>query len=104
MSTASSQLLPIDGFTYETAFGRYTASVGGSTPAAAAPAALQKVEVELRNESFAFCPVRRLTLCITPEDLDRHRSRVFRLIHEWAMSDPGSENYFAVEVRYGDQP
>jgi hypothetical protein len=95
-----SQLLPVDGFSYETAYGRFVAKLIVAPSEVANPKDAQKFEIELWNLSHSFCPPRGLKLLVSLEDLEHDRAGVFRLIQEWAFADVGEENFFEFEYHY----
>jgi hypothetical protein len=100
VSTQLSELLPIDGFSYETAYGHYVARVVGMPSEILSFHERHKFEIEFRNEDAEFLPVRRLILFLSVEDVERDRAGVYRLIREWMIVDPGAENYFTYECRF----
>lgn len=99
--TASYPLLPIDGFTFETRCGIFTASVVTPPSETLNPNDSQKVEIEVCLARHDVRLTRRLTLHVSPKDLMGDLPGVMRLINGWVFLDPGAENYFASEMDYG---
>ena len=100
MVVTSSRLLPIDGFRYETWFGFYVASVVRPPHETLYPTDLQRVEIEFTSETCDTCPVRRLSLYLTNDDLVNDLAAVIRLITNWVLQEPNVENYFEYECHF----
>jgi hypothetical protein len=102
MQLASGQLLPLDGFTYETPYGTFIAALLTPPLETCDPDLAQKVEIEFRNECHGFHLTRRLSLLVSRQDLTRDLPGVIRFITKWVFIDPSHEVYFAHECRYED--
>lgn len=102
MQIATQQLLPIDGFTYETAHGCFRARVVEAPAQISNPDAVHKIAVEFVAETDDLRVTRRLVLHLSQRDMERERGGVYRQISEWIYSSPASEQYFAFECRYGE--
>ena len=100
MTIASSQLLPLDGFRYQTRFGYFVAAVVKPPHETLNPSDLQVVKIELKPESCDACPVRHLSLLVSNEDLANDLPGVMRLIHEWAISPHCDKSFFDFECYY----
>jgi hypothetical protein len=102
MQITTSQLLPIDGFTYETSHGHFVLSVVKPPRESSIPTNVQRVEIELTNQDYGLAPVRRLSIHLAHEDLVNDLPGVIRFINDWAFLKPSAKNYYEFECRYGE--
>ncbi len=100
MYSSLNKLFPIEDYDYETNYGRYRATIKGAPTVISESQAVREIEIEFKNVDLEFCPVRKITLLISPADLKHDSESILCQIMQWLFADPSAKNYFEMELDF----